>query len=563
MKRMMTGKRERERDRLAYLDERRPRRGISRGRLVLLLVILALLVLVLPVAVWRSLFVRPVPIHEGTVSPGPVDEGPEEAPDPWAEYYSYGTGIRPRSEGARKSEDYYTVLILGRDTYGGGNTDTMLLASYDVTHQRATVMSLPRDTMINVDWDVKKLNSVYGMYGGGERGMQEVYKEVAQLVGFEPDFRVIVEWEAVGKVVDAIGGVWFDNPYPMDYHDPKQDLVIEQEQGWRLMMGEDAMQIIRWRANDNDSPYGYRKRDGGIGDDGRMQLQQDFLKAVLRDMLDFQNVGAINKIAKVFEENVETDLSFQNVLWFAQKAFVGGLVRDDVEFLTMPYKITSAWSRSYEQNLSYVVPEPQELLDIVNEKLSPYVEPFAMSDLDIMSVNRDGTISSSTGRVEDRQANSSLPTARRTGASVSREDGGASAQFLSASVPAAAESVRDTVTERAQETRSVRDTETVRDTVTEIARDTESAAPERVGDASSVRETEGVRDRETESVPGDAETPPVPTDPAPDPIPTDPGASDAGAVPTAPDPDPMPETDAGPVDPPAEFALTGQVPEGS
>lgn len=78
--------------------------------------------------------------------------------------------------------------------------------------------------MVNVPWDVKKINSVYLHYGGGERGIQALYKEVSQLVGFEPDYQVVVEWEAVGKLVDAIGGVDFNNPYPMDYHDPYQDL---------------------------------------------------------------------------------------------------------------------------------------------------------------------------------------------------------------------------------------------------------------------------------------------------------------------------------------------------
>ena len=110
------------------------------------------------------------------------------------------------------------------------------------------------DTMINESWDIKKINSVYNVYGGGEKGIQALYKEVAQLVGFEPDFRVIVEWEAVGKLGDAIGGVYFDVPYNMDYHDPYQDLVIEQAKGYRLLNGDDAMQVIRWRKNDADSP---------------------------------------------------------------------------------------------------------------------------------------------------------------------------------------------------------------------------------------------------------------------------------------------------------------------
>ena len=120
------------------------------------------------VAACKSLIVKPeLPEETKEEEPG-GEEVPEEEP------IDYGEGIRPKAEGARKSEDFYTILILGRDTGGGGNTDTMLLASYDVTNQKATVMSIPRDTMVNVPWDVKKINSVYNWYGGGEKGIKAV-----------------------------------------------------------------------------------------------------------------------------------------------------------------------------------------------------------------------------------------------------------------------------------------------------------------------------------------------------------------------------------------------------
>ena len=318
----------------------------------------------------------------------------------------WGDGTRPKTDGKRKSEDFYTVLVVGLDTGGGGNTDTMMLASYDVTNQKASVMSLPRDTMVNVPWDVKKLNSVYGYNDKGEEGIQALYKEIAQLVGFEPDFRVVVEWDSVGAIVDAIGGVWFDNPYPMDFHDPQQDLVIEQAPGYRLFKGKDAMQVIRWRGNDPDSPYGYQKNrgSGGIGDVGRMKLQQDFLKATIDQLLKPENILKINKIVKVFRENVDTDLSFQNILWLGKSAISGGLNSEKVDFFTMPFEGASAWSRTYHTSLSYVVPVADELLELVNTKLSPFEEPFELDDLDIMSVNRDGSLHSTTGHLEDPKA---------------------------------------------------------------------------------------------------------------------------------------------------------------
>ena len=138
--------------------EKRPSR-LSRGQ-KWLLVLVAVLAAALAVTVTlKTLFVKPELPNKGEDTQGGDTQG-EDVID-------YGDGVQPRVSGERKSQDYYTVLILGRDTGGGGNTDTMLLASYDVTNQKATVMSIPRDTMVNVSWDVKKINSVYNMNGGG------------------------------------------------------------------------------------------------------------------------------------------------------------------------------------------------------------------------------------------------------------------------------------------------------------------------------------------------------------------------------------------------------------
>ena len=120
---------------------------LTRQQKVLLVIAICLAIVLAVVAACQSLFVRPD--VENKKSNNKKDENTQE------EAIDYGDGVRPRADGERKSEDYYTVLILGRDTGGGGNTDTMLLASYDVTNQKATVMSIPRDTMVNVSWEVK------------------------------------------------------------------------------------------------------------------------------------------------------------------------------------------------------------------------------------------------------------------------------------------------------------------------------------------------------------------------------------------------------------------------
>ena len=311
----------------------------------------------------------------------------------------YGDGVRPRADGERKSKDFYTVLVLGRDTGGGGNTDTMLLASYDVTNQKAKVMSIPRDTMVNVPWDVKRINSVYNYYGGGEKGIKALYKEISQLVGFEPDYQVIVEWDAVGAIVEAMGGVYYDVPRNMNYDDPYQDLHIHQTKGYRKLSGSDVMQVLRYR-HDTDIHYGYPD-----GDLGRIKTQQSLLKAMIEQLLQLKNVTKIGDFARAVKNNVTSDLTFEEMLWFGSQAVMGGLKAEDVNFVTMPNTALYVYSRAYPRwPQNYVFPKAQELLDIVNNELSPFVEKFTMSDLDIMSLNSDGSLSSSTGHVEDSKA---------------------------------------------------------------------------------------------------------------------------------------------------------------
>ena len=382
------------------LEKKEPKQTKKSGRLTkqqkwLLAAAIVLAAVLLAVVAWKSVFVKPE-LPGGTKPDGTQTENGID----------YGDGVQPRVSGQRKSEDDYTVLILGRDTGGGGNTDTMLLASYDITNQKATVMSIPRDTMVNVPWDIKRINSVYNYYGGGEKGIKALYKEISQLVGFEPDYQVIVEWEAVGKIVDAMGGVYFDVPRDMNYEDPYQDLSIHQTKGYRLLSGDDAMQVLRYRHDNrkNGKMLGYPD-----GDLGRIKTQQGLLKAMIEQLMSLKNITKVNEFIKVFNENVETDLSFQNMLWFAKQAFLGNssgakLDTAQVKFVTMPNKNVSCYSRTVGNMQSYVTPNAQELLELVNNELSPFVEPSTMSDLDIMSVNSDGSVSSTTGHVEDSKA---------------------------------------------------------------------------------------------------------------------------------------------------------------
>ena len=312
---------------------------------------------------------------------------------------------QPDTTPAGRKKDFFTFLVIGRDTGGGGNTDTILLAAYDVPNQKLNVMSIPRDTMVNVSWDIKRINSVYNVYGGDEKGIDALDDEISQLVGFRPDFQVVVEWKAVGELVDALGGVYYDVPRNMQYWDPTQDLRIDVKKGYQKLDGDLAMQVVRFREGKN----GYAN-----GDLGRIETQQGFLKAVVGQCLKIENMTRVGELAKVFNENVTTNLSINNLAWFAQQAIFGGLNMENVNFVTMPCTGANVWSREYKNKQSYVVPDTDELVALVNECFNPYLEELDSKDLDIMYVSGDGTIGSSTGKLEDQKANAAWLAVKNT-----------------------------------------------------------------------------------------------------------------------------------------------------
>ena len=200
----------------------------------------------------------------------------------------------------------------------------------------------------------------------------------------------------VGELVNAIGGVWYDVPRHMDYDDPAQDLSIHVKAGYQKLDGEQAMGVVRFREGKN----GY-----ATGDLGRIETQQTFLKALIEQCLQIDKMTKVFEYARIFTEQVTTDLTVNNMAWFAQKAIFGGLTSDNIHFITMPCTTKSVWSRSYHANLSYVVPNVDELIDVVNESFNPYLDDLSSSELDIMYVNSDGTIGCTSGRLQDSKAN--------------------------------------------------------------------------------------------------------------------------------------------------------------
>ena len=332
----------------------------------------------------------------------PTEQRPEEPEGPTDDelYPDDGyDGDMPTVSGNRK-EGVYTFLLVGTDM-DDGNTDTLMVVSYDTANQDINIMSIPRDTMINEKWDIKKINSVYSRTG---RSVDSLANRIQKLVGFKPDFYVKVDLSMFVELVDLVGGVEFDVPQDMDYDDAWQDLHIHLKKGVQVLDGEKAMELVRFR----------RYSEGDIK---RVEVQQNFMKALIKECLSIQHWGKIKAYIDLAMENVETDLEFGSVVWFAANVLglnaAPALNMDDVYTCTLPGDYwASAWSRDTHQQQSYVTIYPRQVVELVNERFNPYEQKVTASMLDAMSILSNGDIASSTGSLRDGQHNGIMAVQR-------------------------------------------------------------------------------------------------------------------------------------------------------
>lgn len=211
------------------------------------------------------------------------------------------------------------VLILGIDD--GDNefkdapkrTDVMLLASFDPVKNDVAILSLPRDTRVKIPGNqgLDKINHAYA-YGG----VPLAKKTVANLLMVPIHYYVLLNWQGFIDVIDIIGGLDYYVENDMDYEDPYADLSIHIEHGFQHMDGKKAGEYIRFR---NDE----------MGDIGRVQRQQRFLKALASEMFSIGNVVKVPTLINSVEKHLKTDMDFLTMVKAANsfKVFGGEKVR--------------------------------------------------------------------------------------------------------------------------------------------------------------------------------------------------------------------------------------------
>ena len=128
--------------------------------------------------------------------------------------------------------------------------------------------------------------------------------------------------------------------------------------------------MVRWRQNNDGSGY-------PTADIGRISTQQEFLKAVAAQTLQLGNWDKIPALAKIFQQNVETDLELSNLVWLGEQALTMGTA--NIHFHTLPGD-GAGWYKGG----SYYVLEPEAVLELINASFNPYQRPLTLDDMDIL-----------------------------------------------------------------------------------------------------------------------------------------------------------------------------------
>ena len=236
-----------------------------------------------------------------------------------------------------------------------GRSDTILLLHLDPRDKSISLLSVPRDTQVEVPGIPFRKISEANARGGAALATRLVS---SMLNNTRIERYVRVSSSAFRELVDLLGGVEVFVPRAMSYTDTAQKLKINLAQGWQTLNGEQAEQFARFR---ND----------GLGDIGRIQRQQSLIQAIRNRLASPSVFVRLPQIVRLMQKYVDTNLNYEEILTLAN--FGLQLDRDNFKMVMLP------GSSSSEQGdlSSYWILDALGIDRIITQYLNPGVPDFA------------------------------------------------------------------------------------------------------------------------------------------------------------------------------------------
>ena len=295
------------------------------------------------------------PVEQPTEDPSTGETTPSEEVEPTEDPENAST--------LNRRERVYTFALLGSDK-AGGNTDTIILVTYDTVNQKVGMVSIPRDTAVDRNWaDYPKINYAYS------KGPDVLKQEIQETFGIPVDYYIRISLSAFIDVVNLLGGVDVYIPENMNYDDPYQDLHIHYTKGQWHLNGQQAMEVARFRYNNDGTGY---------TDEGRAAMQRQMLTALAKKVLSWNSLTKVMDFVEIFNKYVKTDLTLSDMAWFASQAInvdiSTALKQGSLEGRSDSYYKGYSWCFTYKA---------EDILPTLNELLNPYDRDLTAEDLNL------------------------------------------------------------------------------------------------------------------------------------------------------------------------------------
>ncbi len=221
------------------------------------------------------------------------------------------------------------ILLVGIDNVDGGRrADAIAFTSVDIDNKVVRLMSIPRDTRVQIPgrgWD--KIGHAYA-YGS----LPLLLETVVNYLGQPINYYVLVNYDSFPSVINLLGGIEIDVERRMVYNDYAGKLFINIPKGRQVLDGKNALHYVRFRHD-------------ALGDIGRVERQQQFVQAVLKKVQSPAMIPKIPELVQKAIEMVQSDMTPAQALQLA--SYLRDLPPENMVFFTLPGKA------AYISNLSY------------------------------------------------------------------------------------------------------------------------------------------------------------------------------------------------------------------
>src|SRR5574344_681831 len=241
------------------------------------------------------------------------------------------------------------ILLLGVDANGsttdpftGARSDTIVVMTIDPKTHSVKAISVPRDSKVYLagNNDVQKINAAHAI-----GGVDMTKRTVEETLGIKIDRYIVVSDQAVENLVNSLGGVPVYVEQNMSYDDNSGHLHVHLRKGNDILDGRNAVGYLRFRHD-------------GLGDIGRTQRQQWFLKGLLEKVKSPQTFAKLPQILNIAQKYIKTDMSIYELSQVVSAA--RGFQDGNVQIATLP------GGPNTHGYTSYWILNPEQVQDVVN-----------------------------------------------------------------------------------------------------------------------------------------------------------------------------------------------------